>query len=202
MNRILYVPLDERACNYEFPALLAGMTEDVALVEPPVGWMGFKKKPADIDALWAWLFENAGQCSHAILSVDTLVYGNIINSRTHHRPLEACMETLSRFTELKRKNPELSIHAFNLVARVAAYDSAAEDPDYWASYGRKIWRYACLTDKAERGEADEAERGECAALRREIPDGVLDDFLARRAVDRAVNLACVDLVRDLSLIHI
>ena len=52
MNRILYVPLDERACNYEFPALLAGMTEDVALVEPPVGWMGFKKKPADIDALW------------------------------------------------------------------------------------------------------------------------------------------------------
>ena len=31
MNRILYVPLDERACNYEFPALLAGMTEDVAL---------------------------------------------------------------------------------------------------------------------------------------------------------------------------
>ena len=196
MNRILYVPLDERACNYEFPALLAGMTEDVALVEPPVGWMGFKKKPADIDALWAWLFENAGQCSHAILSVDTLVYGNIINSRTHHRPLEACMETLFRFTELKRKNPELSIHAFNLVARVAAYDSDAEDPDYWASYGRKIWRYACLTDKAERGEADEAERGECAALRREIPDGVLDDFLARRAVDRAVNLACVDLVRD------
>ena len=88
MNRILYVPLDERACNYEFPALLAGMTEDVALVEPPVGWMVFKKKPADIDALWAWLFENAGQCSHAILSVDTLVYGNIINSRTHHRPLE------------------------------------------------------------------------------------------------------------------
>ena len=106
------------------------------------------------------------------------------------------METLSRFTELKRKNPELSIHAFNLVARVAAYDSDAEDPDYWASYGRKIWRYACLTDKAERGEADEAERGECAALRREIPDGVLADFLARRAVDRAVNLACVDLVRD------
>ena len=27
MNRILYVPLDERACNYEFPALLAGMKE-------------------------------------------------------------------------------------------------------------------------------------------------------------------------------
>ena len=44
MNRILYVPLDERACNYEFPALLAGMTEDVALVEPPVGCMsGWKK---------------------------------------------------------------------------------------------------------------------------------------------------------------
>ncbi len=116
MNRILYVPLDERACNYEFPALLAGMTEDVALVEPPVGWMGFKKKPADIDALWPGFSRMRGNA--ATPSFPWIRWFTAISSIPNASPpLEACMETLFRFTELKRKNPELSIHAFNLVAR-------------------------------------------------------------------------------------
>lgn len=123
MNQVLYIPLDERACNYEFPVQLANMTKDVKILVPPVEWMGFKKEPADTEALWNWLFENAGCCTHAILSVDTLTYGNIINSRTHHRSLATCLELLNRFDALKCQNPSLSIHAFNLVARVAAYDT-------------------------------------------------------------------------------
>ena len=39
-HHILYVPLDERACNYDFPARLARMTRDTALLEPPAEWMG------------------------------------------------------------------------------------------------------------------------------------------------------------------
>ena len=195
-HHILYVPLDERACNYDFPARLARMTRDTALLEPPAEWMGMKKRPADFDRIWSWIFENAASCSHAVLSVDTLVYGNIINSRTHHRTREECMETLGNFRLLKERFPQLSVHAFNLVARVAAYDSDAEDPDYWACWGLKIWRFACLEDKKSRGEADEAEQAELEALRAEIPAEILEDFLQRRRVDRAVNLECVQLVRD------
>ena len=196
MTKILYVPLDERACNYVFPQKLAAMTDDLELLVPPRSWMGFKKRPADFDAIWQWLFENAPACQYAILSVDTLVYGNIINSRTHHRTRTQCAATLENFRRLKRENPHLHIHAFNLVARVAAYDGDMEDPDYWAFHGRDIWQYTYLCDKCGRGEGSPEEATECDALKNAIPADFLRDFLDRRAVDRATNLACVDLARE------
>ena len=196
MTNVLYISLDDRACNYHFPHALAGLTKTLTLLRPPRQLLGFLKQPANVDALWKWLFENAPKCRYAILSVDTLVYGNLIGSRIHQLPLEECMHRVHNFRLLKERNPSLEIHAFNLVARVAAYNSAFEDPEYWETHGYDIWRYTCLLDKATRGVADSGETAELQALETGIPQQYLDDFLRRRAVDRAVNLACVGLVAD------
>ena len=111
MTKILYVPLDDRDCNYEFPWLLSKMTEDIELLRPPYEWMGFLKTPAKRDKIWQWIFEQAPFCEYAILSVDTLIYGNIIGSRTHHYTLEECSQTMDLFRQLKGQNPHLHIHA-------------------------------------------------------------------------------------------
>ena len=196
MTKILYVPLDDRDCNYEFPYRLSLMTEDMELLRPPYGWMGFLKRPADQEKIWNWLFEKAPECEYAILSVDTLVYGNIIGSRIHHNSMEKCAEYMERFRRLKQQNPHLHIHAFNLAARVAAYNDAHEDPEYWDDYGRDIWKYTWLLDKGDRDEISAAEREEAAFLQEKIPEDILKDFLDRRAVDRFVNLTSVDLVKE------
>lgn len=196
MTKVLYVPLDERACNYEFPQKLARIAGDIQLLVPPVDKMGFHKTAADFEWIWHWIFEQAAQCEYAILSVDTLVYGNIINSRTHGFSREECAERLSQFRLLKQQFPQLKIHAFNLVARVAGYDSSHEDPDYWATQGRNIWRYTVLTDKNARGHASAQEQQELDSLTAAIPAPYLDDFLRRREVDRFTNLHCVDLVQE------
>lgn len=196
MTKILYVPLDERACNYDFPRALARMTDGIELLVPPREDMGMLKTPAKYERIWQWIFRNAADCAYAILSVDTLVYGNIINSRTHHRTRGECEKTLGFFKRLKEINPHIKIHAFNLVARVAACNDAHEDPDYWAEHGLRIWRYAYLTDKIGRGHASEAERAELPGLTASIPREDLEDFLARREVDRFVNLSCVDFVGE------
>ena len=52
--------------------------------------------------------------------------------------------------QLKKQNPQLHIHAFNLAARVAAYNDNHEDPEYWQEYGYDIWRYTWLWDKKKR----------------------------------------------------
>ncbi len=196
MVKVLYVPLDERACNYYFPQHLAKIADDIELLVPAYEDMGFLKTPANYNKIWEWLFENAKSCEYAILSVDTLVYGNIINSRTHHRTCIECKETLDNFRKLKSINPNLKIHAFNLAARVAAYNDAHEDPDYWATQGYNIWRYTYLMDKIARKHADEAEEKEFEQLKNEIPAEYLNDFIERRTVDRFTNLYCVDLVKD------
>lgn len=196
MIKVLYIPLDERACNYTYPRLLAEMTDDIELLVPDYSWMGFCKKSADCEKLWQWVFERAPECEYAILSVDTLVYGNIVNSRIHQKTEAQCQSLLDRFVELKQKNPNLKIHAFNLAARVAAYNGATEDPDYWATHGWAIWRYTFLTDKQQRGHTNAGEDAEILELKEQIPAEYLDDFLRRRVVDRATNLRCVELTRD------
>jgi hypothetical protein len=196
MVKVIYVPLDERACNYYFPQQLAAMADGIELLVPAYEDMGYLKKPADYNKIWDWIFKNAPECDYAILSVDTLVYGNIINSRTHYRTCEDCQKTLENFRRLKKINPNIKIHAFNLAARVAAYSDAHEDPDYWGICGREIWRYTYLCDKISRGHADESEKTEAEQLKKEIPEKYLDDFLHRRKVDRFTNLYCVDLVKD------
>jgi len=196
MTKILYVPLDDRDCNYQFPWLLSRMTEGIELLRPPYEWMGFLKKPADRERIWDWLFQYAPECEYAILSVDTLIYGNIIGSRIHHDSLEMCRKAMDRFRLLKEKNPKLQIHAFNLAARVAAYNDSHEDPDYWQDHGYDIWRYTWLLDKQIRAGISEEESADLAALKARIPADILQDFLTRRETDRFVNLTSVELVKE------
>ena len=196
MTKILYVPLDDRDCNYEFPWLLSKMTEDIELLRPPYEWMGFLKTPAKRDKIWQWIFEQAPFCEYAILSVDTLIYGNIIGSRTHHYTLEECSQTMDLFRQLKGQNPHLHIHAFNLAARVAAYNDSHEDPEYWQDFGYDIWRYTWLLDKQSRFHITAEELQELTDLKEKIPSEILDDFLTRRKTNRLVNLTSVDLVKE------
>ena len=168
MTKILYVPLDDRDCNYEFPWLLSKMTEDIELLRPPYEWMGFLKTPAKRDKIWQWIFEQAPFCEYAILSVDTLIYGNIIGSRTHHYTLEECSQTMDLFRQLKEQNPHLHIHAFNLAARVAAYNDSHEDPEYWQNFGYDIWRYTWLLDKQSRFHITAEELQELTDLKEKI----------------------------------
>lgn len=195
-TRILYVPLDDRDCNRKFPVTLGKMTDSLEVLIPPEEILGYLKEPADRDAVWNWLFAHAEEADYAILSVDTLLYGNIIGSRIHHFSEEECKRRLADFRRLKELNPGLHIHAFNLVARVAAYNDDHEDPDYWKDYGYDIWRYTCLLDKDSKKLATDEERAEAEILREKIPAEILKDFLDRRKVDLAVNLESVGLVKD------
>lgn len=196
MTKILYVPLDDRDCNYEFPWLLSKMTEDIELLRPPYEWMGFLKTPAKRDKIWQLIFEQAPFCEYAILSVDTLIYGNIIGSRTHHYTLEECSQTMDLFRQLKGQNPHLHIHAFNLAARVAAYNDSHEDPEYWQDFGYDIWRYTWLLEKQSRFHITAEELQELTDLKEKIPSEILDDFLTRRKTNRLVNLTSVELVKE------
>ncbi len=105
-HKVLYVPLDDRPCNYQYPLLLAGITDDVELLAPPLSLMGRLKRAADTDAIWDWLFEQAADAEYAVLSVDTLVYGNIIHSRIHQRTTMAQIDGyLENFRRLKKRFP-------------------------------------------------------------------------------------------------
>ncbi len=194
--KVIYVPLDERPCNYVYPQNLADMTEDIQLLIPPFEYMGKIKRPSDTEKMWEWLFDNVKECNYAIISIDALFYGNIINSRIHNKTISDCDRYLNNLRKLKELNPNLEIHGYNLVARAAAYNGDAEDPSYWADYGYNIWKCGYLRDRIESDKASEEEKSELEALINDIPKEYMEDFLNRRRINNYVNKKCLELVSE------
>lgn len=188
--KIVYLPLDERPCNYEFPHLLA-KDSAATLVRPPLPLMGRKKTPGDTDGLWAWLEAECADAYGAIVSLDTLLYGGIVPSRLHGLDAEACAGRIGRLRELKRRNPRLKLFAVHLIMRCPQYSIADEEPDYYDDWGRELFLSGFLAHKKELGLASEAEEAELARIEAELPPAVRDDYLGRRAVNVEANKAAV-----------
>lgn len=194
-KRILFVPLDERPCNYEFPYLLAKGT-DYTLERPPLNRMGCKKIAGDTDRLWDWLEQAAAGAHGAIVALDTLLYGGIVPSRLHGLDEESLLERLLRLRRLKAEQPELTIYAYQLMMRCPQYSLADEEPDYYEDWGREIFRTGFIGHRRELGLATDEELAELADIERRLPREVLDDYLGRRAVNAALNRAALELVAE------
>ena len=135
--KIVYIPLDERPCNYAFAQQIAAGTP-VQLIVPEKGILGDKKIPAKIKALEQFLQAECAQADACVLSLDMLLYGGIIPSRLHHLGEDELVGRLEMVRELKHKNPALKIFAFALIMRCPGYSSADEEPDYYEICGREI----------------------------------------------------------------
>lgn len=195
MRKIIYIPLDERPCNYKFPILLGEITDNYKLITPPMNIMGDKKNPANIEALWKWLEEEAQQADGAILSLDTLIYGGIIPSRLHYLSLEECRNRIEKLKEMKLKK-NIPMYGFNLIMRCPRYSSSDEEPDYYEDYGKEIFTQGYIKHRMELNIAEEEEKAELEKIEKILPQQVLDDYVTRRKLNREVNKLAIDLVKD------
>ncbi len=194
MKKILLVPLDERPCNYRFPALMP--KADHTLLLPPKSLLGLKKRPADVLRLADWLMEAAADADACILSMDTLVYGGLIPSRLHHTPKEELFSRAEILRRLRARYPKLKIYAFETVMRCPFYSLSDEEPDYYAECGAEIHLFGKYTHRARLGLLTEEEEKDFARVKAKIPEGDLEDYTSRRAVNLEVLFRTLAAVED------
>ncbi|TJY44536.1 DUF4127 family protein [Cohnella pontilimi] len=195
MDRIVYLPLDERPCNAKFPLQIAAAA-DIEMAAPPPALLGRKKQPADTARIADWLQEQTSGSGYLIVSLDMLVYGGIVPSRLHYLSIEDCRSRLQTLAQLKKANPKLRIYAFNLIMRAPAYNSSDEEPDYYADYGAQLSMFGRLQDKQAREGLTESERMKWEQLSLELPEAVQQDFIGRRRINSAVNELAVELTAN------
>jgi len=193
--KILYIPLDERPCNFYYPQLIASLQPDLELVVPPLPALGQKKHPADIDALWRWIEGQVMGCEFALLSIDMLVYGGLLPSRLHQDSVEVLRERLHRIRVLQLNNPGLEIFASSLIMRTPAYNSSEEEPDYYEQFGKAIFQWGWFEDKQARRGLTAEETAEFERVQRHVPAVHLEDYRQRRRRNLAVNVEAIALVK-------
>lgn len=191
MKQVVFIPLDERPCNYKFPPFLfdgCGME----LIYPEK--LGDKKMPAETDEIASFLRENCREADGLVIALDMLLYGGLIPSRLHARESEELLARLELLRELKENNPELIIYAFQIVMRCPTYSSDDEEPPYYEKYGAEIHQLGAARHKALCG--DEEAAAEEARLENIVPADYLADYLDRRAVNLQANLAAMQLAKE------
>jgi len=194
--KILYIPLDERPCNYKYPLQIVEGVKDIEIIVPPMDILNKKKESADIERLWEFVKENIAQCDYGILSLDMLIYGGLLPSRLHHYDTDILIKRCQAIRELKVLNPSIKLYGFNLIMRVPSYDSAEEEPDYYATYGESIFKTSWLKDKLERGHGNEDEKAQYEVLLKHIPKEYFNDYFERRENNYKVTEEALNLVKE------
>ena len=195
MRKIVYLPLDERPCNYDFPYLMTEGSSDINLVRPDVDSMGKKKQPADCAALSEFLLTECRDADYLIVAIDALLYGGIIPSRLHHFNKNELVGRLDVLKRLKVDNPGLHISAFSLVMRCPCYSDNSEEPDYYSVCGKEIFLYGQNEHKLKLGEITREEyETEREKLSLCLP--YIEDYETRRATNLSLLSDALVMVGD------
>lgn len=192
--RVAFLPLDERPITRDAFLKLAAIAGAEAAT-PAREQLGSLKRPADVDALWAWLEGPGAAADVVIASAELLIYGGLVPSRVGREPLDRCLALASRWRDLRRAAPvrRLYLSASNL--RLPNSADATEEPDYWTEYGPQIFALSFHEDRYD-ATGDPASRERAAAAAAAVPAAVLADVRWRRARNLAVLLRLIDLAGD------
>jgi len=190
MKNIGYIPLDDRPCNYIWPARLMRGTSFKILV-PPRQFMGKFYVPADREKIYSWLRENVKSMDCLILSLDMLIYGGLVASRRPEENGTELMDRLNILEELKKLNPALSVYAFSVLMRISITVDSPESQKNWKNifeYSKLYYRIKHLKEQNLAGKLKELENS--------ISSKVLRDYLFTRKRNFAINKKNLDFVEN------
>lgn len=191
---LLYIPLDNRpvCVDYVKETMEAA---DCKIILPPEKYIANSERNGNPEGIWEWLETKAPKADAAVISTDSLLYGGLVASRTHHITKEQLNQRLQRLYELKTALP-IKLYAFSTVMRTPRASKGRVEPPYYAEIGPSIFAYSQLLDKQEQNKLTPAERLKKQALERNLPQAELNDWLTRREKNLQINQELTHMARS------
>ncbi|MBO9577218.1 MAG: DUF4127 family protein [Microbacteriaceae bacterium] len=184
--RLALVPLDERPVN-------TGLVRDVAAIAgarlrlPPAELLPRFRTPGDVAGIAAWLHASASELDVAVVSIETLVHGGLIPSRTSDDTPSEVLGRLDILRDLRAMHPALRLAAVTVIMRASDSYSAVEEPDYWAWAGREVHALGGAVHRSWSG----AQTPEPM-----LDDSIRADYARRRLRNHLVGLGALGLAWD------
>lgn len=188
---ILYVPQDDRPVDYEYTVSTAEAAGYKVLTPPAqyLSGMNFHGQP---DKLMAWVDANAGKADAMVLSIDSLVYGGLVDSRKHNLPMETLTARLEKVEKLHNAHKNVPIYVFSTVMRSPWAGGKGVEPDYYLTMGSDIYQLASLQAKMDEEGLSPQERNDWFAIMRRVPMEYLQDWYNRRRKNMSINYRLID----------
>ena len=176
---MVYVPMDTRPlCKDYTVATMQAAGWDV--VVPPEELLSSWDRNGQPDKLLEWLEQNSQEATVIVASADALIYGGLVDSRTHHIEPSVLQSRAERLLSLKKKGHSPDIYVFVTIMRSPKASAAPVEPVYYQEWGGKLFRQGALLDKSELQDLSRKENKELQELNHTIPRHVIADFYGRR----------------------
>lgn len=176
---MVYVPMDTRpVCKDYTVATMKAAGWDVMV--PPEELLSSADRDGQPDKLLEWLEQNTPKAVAVVASADALIYGGLVDSRTHHIEPSVLQSRVERLLSLKKKVHSPDIYVFVTIMRSPKASAAPVEPVYYQEWGGKLFRHGALRDKVELQGLSRKENKELQELNRTIPRNVIADYYDRR----------------------
>lgn len=188
---ILYVPQDDRPVDYEYTVSTAEAA-GYDVLTPPAQYLSGMNFHGSPDKLMAWVDANAGKADAMVLSIDSLVYGGLVDSRKHNLPMETLTARLEKVEALHKSHKKVPIYVFSTVMRSPWAGGKGVEPDYYLTMGSDIYQLASLQAKMDEEGLNPQERNDWFAIMRRVPMEYLQDWYNRRRKNMSINYRLID----------
>lgn len=188
-NILLFVPLDNRPVCLDY-AVETMKAAGWNVETPPLEYIAGNDHSGNPDKLYEWLAARSATANAIVISSDALIYGGLVDSRTHQLPQDILTSRAERLLNLKSLGGDPLVYVFTTIMRSPKASSAPVEPAYYAEWGPKLFRMGVLEDKLDLKEISRKERKELSGLKVEIPQAVQED----RARRRSLNIATTELL--------
>ncbi|MEA4883295.1 MAG: DUF4127 family protein [Clostridia bacterium] len=185
---VALVPLDDRPCTTVFPVRIAEMA-GIDVVAPPPEILGRFLEPGLPDAVLDWLESTAPNVSAMLVSLEMVLYGGLIASRSSKVSLDIARRRLGRLARIAMCNPTTKMLVSGVIMRITTTGRSSEFLKHW----EMLHRFSVLTAKSAEGVATAAELRELDDVKQQLPPALLEDHLNARRRNHAVNLMSVAL---------
>ncbi len=187
-KRIFILPLDNRPCHYDYLIQSTKEVPDWSIELPKRSWMGTLEKPAELDKITAYLFEQIKTIDVLIISMDCWVFGGLVQARSvSSGTLNQALERMKLIRELKQINPKVVINVYSVIMRLTVTTRSSADLTSW----EQVFQYSQL---AHRSQVDKAYLADFAEIKENLDPEILRDYLCVRERNHAVNRKCIDLL--------
>ena len=176
---MVYVPMDTRpVCKDYTVATMKAAGWDVLV--PPEELLSSADRDGQPDKLLEWVEQNTPKAVAVVASADAVIYGGLVDSRTHHIEPSVLQSRVERLLSLKKKVHSPDIYVFVTIMRSPKASAAPVEPVYYQEWGGKLFRHGALRDKVELQGLSRKENKELQELNRTIPRNVIADYYDRR----------------------
>jgi hypothetical protein len=171
---------------------MVGLIADVQVLTPPRQMLGRFTEAGQAEQIAQWVrSQDLRSVDAVIISVDMLAYGGLVSSRVYRTPISVARDRLELASWIRRTAAHLPIYANSVIMRLAPTAEPGNE-----AYREKLARWAEISPEAAK---NAKLKEEVKRLEKEIPPAALADYKRARERNLAINLACIDLVRDRTL---